>query len=378
MASASRTDLLVCPETRQRLRLCSIEEADAALGGRAPFAPRTGRGPKPVGRTPTVLLREDGACAYPVVAGIPVLLIPEHLLPAAIPNTVDLTSARYSEAYSEMEFYNAAATELASSAGSESLPPYLAMLRETDASRFGTFPEPRDLWIDVVYDAASQWDVYKHLAPLDGKRVLQLGGKGTHAVKFLLAGAAESWLLSPMLEETACALAFARRFGVEDRLHCAAAIAEETPFADGSFDAIYSGGCVHHTVTEIAFSECARILRPGGRLGAVEPWRAPFYRVGTKIFGKREVEVHCRPLTQKRLEPFFLALESSALIHHGAISRYALLALSKLGIDLGLSTAWTINRLDDTLTSLVPGLRSLGSSVALLGTKGTNEGRGGA
>ncbi len=33
---------------------------------------------------------------------------------------------------------------------------------------------------------------------MTGARVLQVGGSGLHAVKFLLAGAAETWLVSPV------------------------------------------------------------------------------------------------------------------------------------------------------------------------------------
>jgi len=55
--------------------------------------------------------------------------------------------------------------------------------------------------IDAVYDCGGQWDAYNHLAPIRGKRVLQVGGKGIHAIKFILAGVKEAWLLSPMIGE---------------------------------------------------------------------------------------------------------------------------------------------------------------------------------
>ena len=50
--------------------------------------------------------------------------------------------------------------------------------------------------------------------------------------------------------------------------------------------------------TELAMPEIARVLKPGGRFSAMDPWRAPLYAIGTKILGKREVNVYCRPLTQ--------------------------------------------------------------------------------
>jgi hypothetical protein len=49
--------------------------------------------------------------------------------------------------------------------------------------------------------------------------------------------------------------------------------------------------------------------------------------------------------------------------------RYFLIALKKLGVKLSLMTVWRIIRIDDSLSSLVPGLRQLGSSISLLGTK---------
>ena len=41
--------------------------------------------------------------------------------------------------------------------------------------------------------------------------------------------------------------------------------AERTPFADGTFDAVYSHGVLHHTVdTQRAIDEVHRVLKPGG------------------------------------------------------------------------------------------------------------------
>ena len=315
------------------------------------------------------MLQEENLWAYPIVDDLPVLITPERLVPPGLDICTTPQAARYQEASEEAHFYNAEAERDADAMSEEKLPPDLAAaLRATEADRAG-FPEPRDLWIDAVFDSASEWDAYRHIAPLTGKRILQLGGKGTHASKFLLAGAAECWLLSPMIGELAFSVALARRCGVAERFHCAGGIAEEIPFEDGSFDAIYSGGCVHHMVTDRAFAECARVLRSGGRFAAVEPWRAPLYSIGTRLLGKREVDVNCRPLTRERVGPLSSCFRHAEVIHHGALSRYAFLAFSKLGLQPGLPIVWNVTRLDDALCTPIPWVRRAGSSVSLLASK---------
>lgn len=204
---------------------------------------------------------------------------------------------------------------------------------------------------------------------------MQLGGKGLHAVKFLLAGAAEAWMVTPMVGEAIYARSLAEAAGVADRLRCVVAIAEELPFPSQSFDGIYSGGCVHHMVTELALPEIARVLADGGRFAAVEPWKAPLHTIGTKLLGKREVEVACRPLTTSRIEPLFQSFAEAHVMRHGALTRYPLLALSKLGVACPLSVAWYVHKIDDVICSVLPPLRRIGSSVALLGVKRSGDSR---
>jgi SAM-dependent methyltransferase len=341
---------------------------------------------KPFGVTEMVVLREDGKCAYPVVDGTPILLAPEVLVEPGEASRFDLSDARYAEAYAEMEFYDSAGKRLQETVDTRPITDVadrdssglrsLAIALGASKQDKETFPNPPDVWIDARYDSAAQWEAYRHIAPLKGKRVLQLGGDGRHAVKFLYAGADEAWTLSPMLGELQFARSLATEYGIEDRLHCVAGIAEELPFADDSFDAIYAGACVHHMVTDLALPECARILRPGGAFSTLEPWRAPFYSVGTRIFGKREPSVHCRPMTKARVKPLFSAFDEASVIHHGSLTRYPLIALARLGLTVKASTAWKINRVDDAACSMVPALRRIGSSVALLGTlRADNSGK---
>jgi uncharacterized protein YbaR (Trm112 family) len=355
---------LVCPVTRQSLRLVSIEEADGQ--GRR-FIPRQTLYSL---RTPLVMLREDGEGAYPVIDQFPILLAPEMLVregSAAAAGTYP-AEPLYREAYDEASFYSGCAS---GDEGEAEMARYQAMLepvRTLTAAERALFPMPKERWIDDIYGPVVQFDCYRHLAPLSGRTVMQLGGKGLHAVKFLLGGAGSAWLLTPMLDECRWAVEFAKRMDVGERLRCVVGVAEEMPFSDASFDGIYGGGTVHHLTTEVAMPEIRRVLRPGGRFSASEPWRTPLYGLGTKIFGKLEANAFCRPLDRRRLAPFAEAFDSGACVHHGALTRYPLIVFSKFGLNVSVRSAWAINRVDDAIASPIPLLRKLGSNVALLAT----------
>jgi ubiquinone/menaquinone biosynthesis C-methylase UbiE len=104
------------------------------------------------------------------------------------------------------------------------------------------------------------------LAP--GRRALELGcGTGVFLEQVARSGADLTGLdLSPdLLERTRARLA-----GVANvTLECGNA--EQTPFADATFDAIYGSSILHHLDLEHAVTEAARILRPGGRIAFAEP-----------------------------------------------------------------------------------------------------------
>ena len=194
----------------------------------------------------------------------------------------------------------------------------------------GEFPYPRELWMCGNYDCLAE---------------------------------REAWLLTPVEAEARYARELARLAEVE--IHCRVGMAESMPFEPGFFDAIYSGGCAHHFQTEKAFPEIARVLVPGGRFAAEDPWRAPFYGWGIRVFGKREKEVHCRPLDAGRLAPLRESFCKFSVIQHGTFTRYPMLALRKLGVATPYRLAWKLTEFDDALASLVR-LRGFGSSVAIL------------
>ncbi|SDC38537.1 Methyltransferase domain-containing protein [Geodermatophilus telluris] len=364
-----RTDILVCPTSKQPLREVPLEVAERDLPRGSAFQAPLLTGCQPVGRTPTVWLRADGRGAYPVEDGFPVLRAPEMLTPSDQERVVDVTVEPYSEVYSELLHYSGMGR--ADAASIDSSTALRDMRRLTDLAESGrvAFPDPPGTWLDAKYELGAQYDAFRHLRPLRGARVLQLGGSGLHAVRFLLAGAEEAWLASPMTGELLFGTALAARCGVADRLHSVAGLAEELPFADNSFDAIYSQGCVHHWVVPLAGPECLRVLRSGGRFAAVEPWRGPLYGIGTKLLGKRDRNVECVVLTAGRVAVPFGGLDALTVVHHGALTRYVLLALTRAGLKFDRRVVWRIGRIDDAISSAIPHLRDTGSSVAILGVR---------
>lgn len=311
--------------------------------------------------TDTALLRQDGEGAYPVVDGIPILMAPEMLAASGRFLPLDTAEDPYREAYEEMDFYNV----VAANAGADLVnsDAYQIVDQVLDA---GQFPDPA--WLDATYDLSSQADAYAFVSPIKDMSVLQLGGSGIHAVKFLLAGARESWLLTPMLGEAIVARELAAAFGVGHRFRSVVGIAEQMPFADSSFERVYSGGCIHHTMTEHSIPEIHRILAPTGKFAAIEPWRAPLYSFGIRVFGKQERGVNCRPMDLERTSPIFRSFDQAVVTHHGAFTRYMLIALGKIGFRPRKQTIARITRIDDALASTMS-LRKYGSSVAFLADK---------
>jgi len=305
-----------------------------------------------------------------MVKGHPVLLVPEMLLPPDRPREFDLNAPYFAESYQEMAFYNQVAEgeakDAARSPAAECLAP---AVRLTESER-EQFPEPPVVWADAPPESTAQMNALRYIGKVKGTRVLQIGGKGIHAVKCLLGGAEEAWLISPMIGELLFSFALAKHCGVEDRIRCVAGIGEQLPFAPGTFDSIYSGSCIHHTVTEAALPEIARILKPGGKFAAVDPWRTPIYQAGITVFGKREKGVFCKPITAERARPLFSSLTNARLDRHGALTRYPLILMQKAGLNVPLNVAYKILTVDDTLSSFLPPLRRImGSCVTMLGTR---------
>jgi len=244
---------------------------------------------------------------------------------------------------------------------------HLGMVAAMPAEERPAFPSR--FWLCETIDVAAERDCYQHIGAVAGKRVIQIGGKGLVALLFLLAGASEAILLTPMHGEAQVAVELASRFGLSDRLRCVVGIAEEIPIEDAFIDSCYVGGCIHPMRTAVAFSEISRILVPGGKFAAVEPWRAPGYSVGTKIFGKREPNAYCSPLDKERVSTLGAVFSSARYVQHGSLTRYPSIVAQMAGIVPTVPKAEWIADIDDAICNCIPFARRLGSGVALLATK---------
>jgi len=98
-----------------------------------------------------------------------------------------------------------------------------------------------------------------------GEEVLEIGvGLGSDFLRFVRAGARATGV-----DLTQHAVELVRRRLDLEGLHADVlqADAEQLPFADASFDRIYSWGVLHHSPDTVrAVREAIRVLRPGGRL----------------------------------------------------------------------------------------------------------------
>ena len=362
-------DRLRCPITGQPLAFAEVGPDWVPVprkGGDAP--PPIWRGP---GRDVALLVAQDESLAYPVVDGIPVLLGPERLVPVGAADDhepVDLSTPQYAEAYEEMVHYNNPANR----SSYDVIMGALARHRDQVPAAAPTFPHPAHLWIDAPHDSLAQLDAYAHLAPVADKQVLQIGGSGSHAVKMLLAGARSAVLVTPMLYEARYARGLAVEWGVQENFFAVVGIGEELPLADGSIDLAYSGGCFHHMRFDHLGSNLHRVLSAGGRFAGTDPWATLLHAVGTRLLGKREASVHCRPVTAQRLAKIRRHFPEASTRHHGPFLRYLFLGIDKLtGSHLVPSVPAMMNvmRVDDIIGRVAAPLGVRGGSVTISGTK---------
>lgn len=314
---------------------------------------------------------EDRATFYPIIDGIPQLLAPEGISLTSPAEKISVNLPQYSEPYAEMESYdqiseNHLQLNEADSALGEALKG-----NSLNGFEHMDFPLPADIWLDAKGCVLAQEHAYRYLNPIQSSRVLQIGGHGSHLIKFLMASADEAWLLSPMLGELKRAKLLAQKFGVENRLVAIQGIAEEVPIQEDFFDRIYSGGCLHHTQIEMVGPEIKRILKPGGKASFVDPIMTLPYKMFVRPFYSRGIgrvdEAHCTPISPHKMVQFTQhfskgqSLPSRTFVHFPLI-----MATRYLKLNLSISTIRFLEQVDHFIASIVPFVRKRFAPIAAI------------
>ncbi len=173
------------------------------------------------------------------------------------------------------------------------------------------FPDLGGAASTAYYRANEQRLIDRHLPALAGRRVLKTDLWDEARNTRILQWMAQRGALVAGIDISGPVIQLARREFGEARLLAAGADVRALPFADGTFDAIYSMGTVEHfPETDAAIAECFRVLKPGGRvLMGVPNRRDPFlrplmvailYRIGLYDYGFEKS--YSRPVLRKMLE----------------------------------------------------------------------------
>jgi uncharacterized protein YbaR (Trm112 family)/SAM-dependent methyltransferase len=364
----------VCPETRRPLTPLTQAELtelndrvnQGALASAKPLPPSL----------EGALGTEDRAIVYPVMRDIPVLMPGAGIFSRAHPSsptgsTAVRLAAQVKDIETEAALYDKIALEGSRDPSfaefGEELRPGVPIKPEFRDS----FPRPGSIWLDAFDSLTAQEKAYEWIAPLEGRRVLQMGGHGSHAVKFLLAGAAEAQTLSPSFEELVLGRSLSEKFGVSERFRPVQGIAEQFPYPDNAFDAIYGGGCLHHTMTEYSSAEVLRILRPGGLAAFVEPRMTPWYRLGRRLFSSRgldpiQSQARDRPLLQREIDGLSSLFSVSESHPSRVFFHIPLVVMSRfLKIKLPPLVIRRIEELDSKIVDLFPFVRSAAPIVSI-------------
>ncbi len=319
------------------------------------------------------LRTEDNKTFYPILGEIPQLLAPEGIcIDRDTQHRISINRIQYKEPYEEMATYDEISSHYLKSDDIDSA------LGEGISNAFfenkfdrSTFPEPVGIWLDAKGCATAQEEAYRHLTPLSGMRVLQLGGHGSHLVKFLMAGAREAWLVSPMLGELIRARALCRKFGLEESLVTLQGIAEEIPIQNAFLDRIYSGGCLHHTQIEMAAPEIRRILKPGGKASFVDPVMTLPYRMFIRPFYSQGIgrvdNAKCTPINPNKVDRFLEQFNRSRCFRSRTFVHFPLiLATRYLDLNLSIPTIRLFEKVDHQLGRLIPFVRKNFSPIATI------------
>jgi SAM-dependent methyltransferase len=200
-----------------------------------------------------------------------------------------------------------------------------------------------------------------------GKRVLLYGcGPANEAAGLLADGAVSIAGIDISDGEIADAWRRAREQGYEDRVDFRVADAQNTGFADDSFDLIVGLSILHHLEVSRALRELRRILAPGGKVVLLEPLaQNPVLRIGRMLTpAARTSDEH--PLTTRDWES---CAEVFPNFWHREVELTSILLMP---LNLMLKPEWQerlaghVKRLDDWLLARFPRLRPMARTTHLV------------
>lgn len=210
---------------------------------------------------------------------------------------------------------------------------------------------------------------YPDLVDLSGKRILDIGGTCLDAAKFLRSGAAriDQVEVSPTSQRTA--MENLENSGVDwrGRVWFHTTPAEHLPFAEGTFDIVFSRSTIHHTDRSLTMPMIARVLSRGGIIFIIESYRSPLlYRL---TYWKRRVSGVDRgtdnPFARGEIEELNRTFADLRVGYFGALWTI----WSQTGDKLSQKQRRVIWNIDLKLGTVAG--RLLGSQLWLVGRKGS-------
>jgi SAM-dependent methyltransferase len=131
-------------------------------------------------------------------------------------------------------------------------------------------------WLTSTRTMRAAVDAVPQFRNVAGKRMLDIGATCRHSVKFLKDGLSRLDHVEVSPESQRLALRRLEAEGVGgDRVFFHTVPAERLPFADETFDLVFSSGTIHHTLRTESLPEVHRVLKRGGEVLFIESYLPP-------------------------------------------------------------------------------------------------------